>query len=76
MISSRRFAEVHDYSDFFAGLVRQFNAVHRSTVDSAYPHIAARIQAGHILELRLYLVRRAEKILLAPNDEDTSHENG
>ena len=66
----RGLAHVHDYRDLFARLVGQHDAAHSSTVDPAHPHIGARIQAHHIVELRFQLVGRAEKILLAPDDED------
>ena len=60
----------------FARLVRQFNTVHSPTMDASYPHIGSCIQSRNIVELRSHLVRRAEKILLASDDEDTGHQNG
>src|SRR5271154_2662385 len=49
--------------------------MHSSHMNSAHPHIAASIQAHHIVELRLQLVRGTEKILLAANNEDAGHQN-
>jgi len=46
------------------------------TVNAAHPYIlAASIQADHIVELRFQLVRRAEQILLASDDEDAGYQN-
>jgi len=58
---------------FFAGFVWQHDLTDGSRVDAAHAHIAARVQALNVVELRLQLVRGAEKILLAANDEHTGH---
>jgi hypothetical protein len=44
-------------------------------VNAAHPYIASSIQARHIVELRLQLVRGTEKILFAPDDENTERQN-
>ncbi len=75
MISCVDFARSMITVTFSPGWCGNIDLAHRSTVHAAYSHIASRIQASHIVELRLQLVRRAEKILLAPDDEDSDHQN-
>ena len=70
-----RLAEIHDYRDLLARLMRQYDAAYGSTVNAAHPHITSGIEAHHIVELCFQLVRRAKKILLASDDEDTEDQN-
>jgi len=70
-----RFVQIHDYRDLVAGFVGQHDGVHSSHVNPAHPHISSRIQTYDVVELRPQSVGRAEKILLATDDEDTSHQN-
>jgi hypothetical protein len=44
-------------------------------MNAAHAHIAASIEADHIVELRLQLVGGAEKILLAPDNENADDQN-
>jgi hypothetical protein len=45
-------------------------------MNSAHPHVSPDSQAGHIVEFRLQAIRGSEKILLAPDYEDTGRQNG
>jgi hypothetical protein len=55
--------------------VRQLDVAHGSNVNPAYAHVASLIQAFDVVELRLQLVRRAEEILLAPDNKDAACQN-
>ena len=70
-----RLAKIHYDDHFVAGLVGQHDVAHGSAVDAAHAHIGAGVEALDVIELRFQLIGRAEKILLAADDEDPAHQD-
>ena len=67
--------QVHQYSDFVGGIFREVNAAHGAAVHSADADFRAFVQADDSGELRLQLIRIAEKILAVADYEDADRQD-
>src|SRR5665213_2489654 len=62
--------QIHLNRDLLACVPRQHQLAHRANMHAASAHVRAFLQAHHVSELGLHLIRGLEKVLLTADDED------